>query len=424
MRVLVAAMGSRGDVQPAIALARELRRDGHDAVLSAPPDFEGWAGELAIPFVSTGTSMEETLQRNAAAMRGNPVKLVRALHEIVSQEMPKMMQGLLEAAHGAEAIVAANQFLARTVAELRGVPMIGVCYQPTLIPSDHHPPLIGRWQTAPRWINRLRWSVAEKLGSTVFLGPINRERERVGLVPASSYQDHIFGGVPFLLACDPAIAPEPPDWDRFDVEVTGPWFYEDSSPLAQDVIDFIEAGRPPVYVGFGSMPSADAAAATRVLIDGVAGSGHRLLLSKGWAGLGFETASSAVKVVAGPMPHSKLFPRVAAVVHHGGAGTLATALRAGVPQVLVPHAFDQHYYAHRLQRLGIAPPGIAVTKLTAARLARAIEATLAMPPAPRLEVAQRLRAGGGLQRAVERIAALAGGPDRRISERRARTLAR
>ena len=413
MRILVAAMGSRGDVQPAIAFARALREAGHDAVLSAPPDFAGWAAELGLPVVSTGTSMEETLQRNAAAMSGSPVKLVRALREIVTQEMPKMMRGLLEAAQGAEAIVSANQFLARTVAELRGIPLIAVCYQPTLIPSAHHPPFIGRWQTAPRWINRLSWAVAEKLSSMVFLDPINRERVRAGLVPASSFQDHIFGGVPFLLACDPAIAPAPPDWDRFDVEVTGPWFYEDSSPLAQDVVDFIEAGSPPVYVGFGSMPSEDAAAATRVLFDAVAMSGHRLLLSKGWAGLGFETGSPSVKVVAGPMPHSKLFLRVAAVVHHGGAGTLATALRAGVPQVLVPHAFDQHYYAHRLHGLGIAPRGIPVKKLTAAKLAGAIEATLAMPPAPRLEVAERLRAGGGLQRAVERIGALASGSQRK-----------
>src|SRR5688572_14717121 len=142
MRILVAAMGSRGDVQPALALAQALRQAGHDTVLSAPPDFAGWAAELGLPFVSTGASMEEILQRNAAAMSGNPVKLVGALREIVTQEMPKMMRGLLEAAHGAEVIVAANQFLARSVAELRGIPLIGVCYQPTLIPSAHHPPLI------------------------------------------------------------------------------------------------------------------------------------------------------------------------------------------------------------------------------------------------------------------------------------------
>ena len=421
MRVLVAAMGSRGDVQPALALTRALRQAGHDAVLSAPPDFAGWAAELDLPFFPAGTRMEEILQRNAAAMGGNPVKLVRALREIVTQEMPKMMQGLLEAAEGAGAIVAANQFLARTVAEIHGIPLIGVCYQPTLIPSAHHPPLIGRWQTAPRWINRLRWAVAEKLGTSIFLEPINRERVRVGLAPATSYQDHIFGGVPLLVACDPVIAPAPPDWDRFDVEVTGPWFYEDASPLAQDVVDFIEAGAPPVYVGFGSMPNADPAAATRVVLDGIAASGHRLLLSKGWAGLGVGPGSPSVKVVAGPVPHSKLFPRLAAVVHHGGAGTLATALRAGVPQVLVPHAFDQHYYAHRLQRLGIAPKGIPMGGLTASKLARAIGATLALPPAPRLEVAERLRPGGGLRRAVERIDALAGSPEGRVTGRRSRT---
>ena len=115
----------------------------------------------------------------------------------------------------------------------------------------------------------------------------------------------------------------------------------------------------------------------------------------------------SVKVVSGPMPHAKLFPRLAAVVHHGGAGTTASALRAGVPQVVVPHMADQFHHAHRLAALGIAPPGIRVNRLSPERLHSALEATLALPAAPREAAAARLREGNGLARAVAMIEGVA-----------------
>lgn len=408
MKLLVAAMGSRGDVQPALALARALRAAGHDPVVCAPPDFASWAAQLGLPFESAGANVEEIVREHADTMGGNPVRLVGVLRRIMLDHVPAMLDCNLRAARGVEAIVSANQFLARTVAEVLRLPLVSVLYQPTIAPSAHHPPLMGRWQGAPQWVNRARWWAVEKVGRRVFLEPINRERMRLGLAPADSLARYLFHGVPCMLACDPVIAPSPPDWSHLEIVTTGPWFYDDDTALPPEVEAFLEAGPPPVYVGFGSMASEDPAEATRRVVEGVAAAGRRVLLSKGWGGLGETAESDRVKVVGGPMPHAKLFPRLAAVVHHGGAGTTAAALRAGVPQVLVPHIFDQFYYAHRLNVLGLAPPGIPVGRLTAARLAAAIGEAIALPPGPRRAAAERLRGAEGLARAVDFIERRAG----------------
>lgn len=403
MRILIAAMGSRGDVQPALALAVALGNAGHEVRVSAPPDFAAWAGQLGLEFASAGINMQETLQQYADRMGGNPLALARAIREILMQHVPEMMERTIAASKGVDVIVSANQFLARTAAEVFAVPFFGVIYTPTLIRSSSHPPLIARWQSAPGWINRLLWRVTDHVASRTFVEPINIERVKRGLARVQSFERHIFGGVPYMLACDAVLAPAPPDWSHLDVTTTGPWYYDDPSPLDENVSAFLAAGPPPVYVGFGSMVTEDAAAATRAIVAGAGASGRRVLLSKGWAGLGDGAPSDRVMVVNGPLPHAKLFPRVAAVVHHGGSGTTSAALRAGVPQVIVPHFLDQYYFAHRLKALGIAPSAIPVRKLTPSRLAVAIDAALALPSAPRLEAAERLRPAGGLERAVALI---------------------
>jgi vancomycin aglycone glucosyltransferase len=222
----------------------------------------------------------------------------------------------------------------------------------------------------------------------------------MGLAPIANVPKHFRDAIPYLLASDPVLAPAPPDWTQLHVVPTGPWFYDDPQPLDPETEAFIRAGDPPVYVGFGSMVSDDVERLTRAVLEGAGASGRRLLLSKGWAGLGGGALPPSARVVHGPMPHAKLFPLVAAVVHHGGAGTTAAALRAGVPQVVVPHMADQYHHAYRLATLSLAPPGIPIRRLTAQNLAHAVEATLALPAAPRLAAAQRLREGDGRSRAI------------------------
>jgi UDP:flavonoid glycosyltransferase YjiC (YdhE family) len=152
---------------------------------------------------------------------------------------------------------------------------------------------------------------------------------------------------------------------------TGAWFMPESEELPADVEAFLAAGPPPVYVGFGSMQDPDAAGTSRRVLDAVRRAGVRVLLSRGWAGLGeVELPSTALRI--GSLPHGKLFPRCAAVVHHGGAGTTANATRAGVPQVIIPHEVDQFYWGHRVWTLGLSPPPIPKRRLSAEALAAAI----------------------------------------------------
>jgi vancomycin aglycone glucosyltransferase len=396
MRALITAMGSRGDVQPMLALARALRRNGHDVVVAASPDFAEWAGELGLPFVASGPNLQQWLQANWDEVNGGPRRFLRALKSIGDEMFPTWFDSTLRGAQGVDVIISASQFAAPSIAEKLGIPIIGVAYSPTMLRSAHHAPIFVPQQRLPRWVNALLWTVIDHTGITRRY--INNERRKLGMAPIASMIAHLFEGFPILLACDALLAPTPPDWARFNVTTTGPWFYDDPLTLDRDVSAFLDAGPPPVYIGFGSMVSSNAAQVTRCLLEGVRG--HRLLMSAGWAGIGRGEHPATVKVVRGPMPHAQLFPKVAAVIHHGGAGTTAAALRAGVPQVVVPHMADQFHNAHRLNVLGLAPAGIPVKKLTAARLYGAIEATLAIPAAARAQTAARLRNDDGLQRAV------------------------
>jgi UDP:flavonoid glycosyltransferase YjiC (YdhE family) len=401
MRALITAMGSRGDVQPMLTLALEMRRRGHEVLVHAPSDFEAWAGELGLPFHSAGVNTQEILNEHSEAIGGNPVQVIRALRDILFSEMPRAFDQTLKAAKGADVIVTAAQFAAHSVGEALRIPSINVMYVPTMLRSAHHPPLMGKLQGSPRWVNRLRWKLADAGINAVLRGALNKERARLGLPPIANASRHLFEERPAILACDCVVGPAPPDWNGYDVTVTGPLYYDDPAALDARVEAFLDAGPPPVYVGFGSMTSPDASRLTNAILEG--GRGRRLLLAKGWAGIGGANLPESVMVVDGPMPHAKLFPRVAAVVHHGGSGTTAAALRAGAPQVVVPHVVDQYYFAHRLRSLGIAPAGIPIRKLTPERLARAMDAAIALPAAPRMEAAARLKQADGVRLAAQAI---------------------
>jgi UDP:flavonoid glycosyltransferase YjiC (YdhE family) len=300
-------------------------------------------------------------------------------------------------------ILTAAQFAAHSVGELLRIPSITVMYSPTALRSRHHPPIMATRQGLPRWVNALTWKASDAVLHAMLAGAVNAERGRRGLAPVASVSRHFFEEHPVLMACDPVIAPAPPDWAGYDVDVTGPWFHDDAAALDPAIEAFLGEGPAPVYVGFGSMPNVDADRLTRSIL-GAAG-GRRMLLAKGWAGIGGGSLPPSAMVASGPVAHARLFPRVSCVVHHGGSGTTASALRAGVAQVIVPHLMDQYYYAHRLEWLGIAPPGIPIRKLTPGRLAKAIEAAIAMPAGPRAQAAARLREGEGVRNAADAVEA-------------------
>jgi len=201
------------------------------------------------------------------------------------------------------------------------------------------------------------------------------------------------------------VAPRDPDWPTSWPQV-GYLFLDDPKPLDPALEAWLEAGEPPVYVGFGSMSIADTARVCTEVIAAIRRTGRRGLVGAGWAGLGAKGVPTDWRVVT-DAPHARLFPRCAAIVHHGGSGTTASALRAGTPQVLVPHVLDQFYFAHRLRVLGLAPAPLPVARLGAGRLARAIEQSIAEGTEARLEAARRIGASDGAGEAVRFVESFA-----------------
>jgi UDP:flavonoid glycosyltransferase YjiC (YdhE family) len=371
MRILIGGFGSRGDMQPMLALGLGLRARGHEVTMCGPPDFAAWAAELALPYAAVGGSVQALIERGTNRV-GN-VRPVTVLRE--ARAMGQAHFAAMEPLVATSDIVVASGITVAgaSLAERRGIPYVFVGLCPQLLPSAHHPhPMVSR-QTLPGRANRLTWRVGSLANNLVFRALVNRQRERLGLAPIGDVWSHVIFHR-LIVAADPGLAPLPPDAPT-GVRQTGAVFMPEREDLPAEVERFLDAGPPPVYIGFGSMADPDAVTTSRRVLEAVRLVGARVLLSRGWAGLG-AVELPATALVIGHAPHGKLFPRCAAVVHHGGAGTTANAARSGVPQVLVPHLLDQFYWCHRVWKLGLSPPPIPRANLREAPLAAAIRSCL------------------------------------------------
>jgi vancomycin aglycone glucosyltransferase len=203
----------------------------------------------------------------------------------------------------------------------------------------------------------------------LMLRHINERLARDGAPPTADAMNLVLGKRP-ILAADAELAPAPLEPPALVEQI--PCLHPFAGPPLPDKLEFfLAAGSRPVYLGFGSMPHPDPAESTRLLLEAVGRAGVRAVISRGWAGLAEGDLPDNV-FATGPVAHAHLFPRMAAVVHHGGAGTTTMAARAGVPQLVVPHVLDQHYWASRVEKLGLGPPRIPQRRLTAATLAEAL----------------------------------------------------
>ncbi len=369
MKVVLATVGSRGDVQPIAVLAGALVDRGHDVVLLGPPEGRSLL-DSRVTFVPSGRDVMAWLQRFDAATVG-VTRIFGAFRELVEEDLHLATPLMIEAAAGANVIVSAGlHLLARTAAEVSGAAAAYVHYSPHLLPSDEHPPIVVPLQRLPRLANRAFHNVTQSFLSRIMLRPLNRERRALGLAPHTSIVDVVPDDL--MLAYDAAIAPAPTDlvesWRRHGVtprrvHQVGA-LQPAPQPLDPALSAFVDDDRC-VYVGFGSMPDHDAAATVALVDAAAAAAGVRAVM------LGKAESTERVLVVPAAS-HGSLFPRMSAVVHHGGAGTTAAASRAGAPQVVVPHFLDQPYWAHRLSLRGVSAGTIRRRELTAAKLGDAL----------------------------------------------------
>ncbi|MEU1306836.1 glycosyltransferase [Streptomyces shenzhenensis] len=347
MRVLLSTYGTRGDVEPLVALAVRLRELGAEVRMCAPPDeeFAERLDGLGVQLVPVGPPVRELMGGTALPSAAD---LSRYRTELVDTQFDIYPA----AADGCDVLVAAGlaQIAARSVAEAEGIRYVYASYAAVHLPSPHHaPPPRPGWPEPEVNDNRTLWELDAHHVNAQFRETLNGHRASIGLPPVDNVRDHVFTGRPWL-AADPALGPwrETPG---LDVMQTGAWSLADERPLPADLMTFLEAGDPPVYVGFGSMsPAQDIA---RGVIEALRAQGHRALVSRGWADLGLVDDRDDCFAI-GEVNHQGLFGRVAAVVHHGGAGTTATAARAGVPQVVVAAQMsDNPYWAGRVADLDI-----------------------------------------------------------------------
>ncbi|HEY8209506.1 MAG TPA: glycosyltransferase, partial [Myxococcaceae bacterium] len=251
-------------------------------------------------------------------------------------------------------------------------PYVYFAFCPLMLPSGDHPNPTVKAQRWPRWLNRLSWVINEWIWCRILIGTLNRARASRGLKPLRRIWNNLISARP-IVACDPALAPAPSDWPGPPLDQPGAMFALERAPLSPEVSGFLDRGPPPVYLGFGSMSDRDPRATTARLLEAVRRTGVRAVVSRGWAGLDADQAPDGVLFI-GPEPHGKLFPRCAAVVHHGGAGTTHAAARAGVPQVVMPHLLDQFYWAHRVALAGVGPGAVRRHTADPEPLAHAIRA--------------------------------------------------
>jgi UDP:flavonoid glycosyltransferase YjiC (YdhE family) len=391
-----------------MGLAEGLIARGQQAVVCAPPDLREFVETRGLEYRPLGTDVHRFLEENADAVLRGPVVAARLAKRLFGQCMREQFESLPRAAAGADMIIGAGvQFAGASVAEARGIPYRPVAYCPVLFPSGDYPPPVLPNQSLPCWANRLAWSGFLWIHERVLRSDLNHHRAVLGLDPVPDTYRHMITERP-LLAADEVLGPAPDDLD-VEVDQVGYLLPRDETPLPAKLESFLRTGPPPVYLGFGSMMDSDPVGTTRLLLDAIERAGCRAILARGWAGLGDVPLPDSV-FGAGALPHATLFPRVAAVVHHGGAGTTATAARSGVPQIVLPHLLDQNYWGHRAHLLGVAPPPLHRLKLSASRLAELISATLENEFISHRarELAESLCTGDPLERAVESILASSG----------------
>jgi vancomycin aglycone glucosyltransferase len=371
VRVLLSTIGSRGDAQPLVALASRLRDCGHEACLCVSPDFREWIEGLGFPFTPIGPQVQGRLGGPATQSAGPAPTPPGQRRELAEATVVRQFTTISEAARGCDAIVvAAGRPLvaARTAAEALGIRYVFAVFSPSHLPSPHHAPFAipaeGEDQPPCAERNLELWDRQARQFNDRLRPALNLHRGAVGLAPIDDVRDHMFTSQPWL-AADPVLGP----WPGADGEVfqTGAWILPDYRQLGPELEAFLRAGDPPVYFGFGSMRMPPEVA--EAIAAAARHAGRRAIISAGWAGLNLAGGEPACLVI-GEVNQQALFPHVAAVVHHGGAGTTVAAALAGTPQVIVPQAYDQHYWARRICDLGLgaahAPGTPTAGSLTAA----------------------------------------------------------
>jgi len=367
MKVLLSPVGSRGDIQPQLVLALELRRRGHEVTFATCPNFRAMVETEGFECVSIGRDSHSLILENSELAEQNPLRALPRQLKLVSDETTRQCTDLLAAKLPQfELVVGAGlSFAVRLLSEKTRAKYAFVCYTLAGVESLEHPPPTLPVFGLPRFGNRALWRVAKSAFARAVGKPLAAVRKLHGLAPDRAPWSSIHG-TNLILAQDEVMGPLPPDARGCGAHVAALTRASGEAPLPDVVENFLQrrGQEPLVYVGFGSMPTVERARVVEAVTELCRVHHARALLFSAHDEDQRFTLPDAVLSV-GALDHARLFPRVDLVVHHGGAGTTATALRAGIPQLIVPHIVDQFFHARRIAELGIGPEPVKKQQLRA-----------------------------------------------------------
>lgn len=449
MRITITTTGTRGDIQPYVALGLGLQRAGHAVRIATTPRFQEFVGSWGLDFMpmqyidyseepldkeiweTTETDVEPSCQDDDPGiwaplrrleMFPDPLAIVHTYSLRLRSHKDNFLPELYQVCQESDAILfTPNLFQGFDVAEALNVPCFAACVQPlsqTRVFPHIFTPIRWRFGHSNQLrdlslgglYNVLTYSLFDQFLWRSTQQPINQWRqETLNLPPLSSWSSPLrrmhYQRIPFLYGYSPAFLPKPADWSDW-LHITGYWFLD--QPIhwqpSPELVNFLAAGSPPVCIGFGSASPTDGDANTRteLVLEALARTGQRGILLTGWGGLCNTDLPTEVFAIES-VPHDWLFPKVSAVVHHGGSGTTAAGLRAGVPSIIIPFDGDQFFWGQQIAALGLGPKPIPQTLLSADWLASAIQ-TVIHDQALRdraAAIGQQIRAEDGVARAVE-----------------------
>lgn len=410
MDIRFIASGTRGDVQPYIALGRGLQQAGHQVSIITSDDFEKLVSQAGLQFRSMGVGVESLIQSEewkAKLQKGNFLTIVRGMNRLMSQHVDGLVQRLPDLCRGADALIAGVGGMggAFSIAEKFNIPFIQAYVFPLADTTEFPSPLLPYRLGAS--FHRLSFFAMRQLLWLTSRAMDVKTRQRLGMSKApvlSHFGDWQKRGILALYGYSEHVLPMPHDWAKHQ-HITGYWFLDEAHwTPPQSLSTFLEAGDAPVYIGFGSMNQRNPQAATQMALEALALSGQRGVLASGWGGLSQTDLPEQVYMLQSA-PHAWLFPRMAAVVHHGGAGTTAAGLRAGVPSIITPFMGDQLFWGKRVAELGVGTAPIPQKRLNAHKLAQAIRQTVEDANMRRkaAELGARLQSEDGVARSVQLI---------------------
>lgn len=415
MKLTILTIGSRGDIQPITALGVGLLNAGYDVTIATHEQYREFVTRFGLGFHQIDGNPQEIMEGDGGQewleTGNNPVKMLFKMRDLAMPLIRTMSLQSLEIAQQTDVLLFTTLgfYPAINIHEKLNIPTIGIHLQP-IAPTREVPAIM--MPNPPDWLplrgqfNKFTHDMLMRMNWYVFRKPMDMVRAELLDLPPMDTPFHklVYERYPLIQGYSPSVVPVPsdyPDW----VHVTGYWFLDepDWTP-PQALLDFLDAGQPPVYIGFGSMTNRDPQTRTDIILNALEKTGQRGVLISGWGGMNAESLPDSVYLLESA-PHSWLFPRMKAVVHHGGAGTTAAGLRAGVPSILIPHFADQPFWGRRVYDLGVGSKPIPRNNLTAGNLAQAIHQAVTdttMRDKARL-LGEKIRNEDGISNAISAI---------------------